>query len=76
MEFFLGLSGAQFVKIGQNTHYLYSARTIVRVAVNMSKCVYVCMYGVWNLKDHYWSRQCKAGLSLVDMIKAAHTSLS
>ena len=29
----------------------YSARTIVRVAVNMSKCVYVCMYVVvWYVK--------------------------
>ena len=37
------------------------------------------MYGMWILRYPYWSTQCKAGLSLVDMLKgiwqAALTSL-
>ena len=43
-------------------------------------CMYVCIvYGMWILRYPYWSTQCKAGLSLVDMLKgiwqAALTSL-
>ena len=41
--------------------------------------MYVCMYVSWILRYPYWSTQCKAGLSLVDMLKgiwqAALTSL-
>ena len=51
------------------TFDFYSSRTIVRVAVNMSKCMYVCMYVVCCMLYVVWYVKFKGSL-LVEAVQS------